>query len=281
MNKTNMMNKIFDINNITFSYPGEQPSVKEISFTVNQGERLALLGANGSGKSTLLHLLDGLYFPQSGSITAFDKILTEDALERPPFGPDFRSKVGFLFQNSDAQLFCSTVEEEIAFSPLQLRWEKAEIMQRIDDTLNLLEISHLRDRTPQNLSGGEKKRVALASLLVVNPSVLLLDEPTAGLDPRSQSMLLEILEQLNEQAGITLITATHDLTLLPHLADRAMVLGEDHCLKADGNAHDILHNTDLLLSVNLIHAHAHRHGDTIHHHPHYHITEHEHSHEIE
>ena len=158
---------------------------------------------------------------------------------------------------------------------------KADILQRIDDILSLLEITHLRDRTPQNLSGGEKKRVALASLLVVNPSVLLLDEPTAGLDPRSQSMLLEILEQLNAEAGITLITATHDLTLLPHLADRALVLGEDHTLKADGDAHEILHDTDLLLSVNLIHAHAHRHGDTIHRHPHYHITEHEHEHEHE
>ncbi len=273
------MNEIFDIKNITYSYPGEKLSVKDISFTVKQGERLALLGANGSGKSTLLHILDGLYFPQTGSITAFEKLLTEDSLEHPPYGPFFRKEVGFLFQNSDAQLFCSTVEEEIAFAPLQLKWSTDEIMQRIDDVMNLLEISRLRDRTPQNLSGGEKKRVALASLLVVNPSVLLLDEPTAGLDPRSQSMLLEILEQLNTQAGITLITATHDLTLLPHLADRALVICEDHQLKADGSAHEILHDVDLLLSVNLIHAHAHKHGDIIHRHPHHHITEHEHQHE--
>jgi len=252
--------------------------VNDVSFTVESGERLALLGANGSGKSTLLHLLDGLFFPQQGLITAFGQCLTEGELERLPFGAQFRQRVGFLFQNSDAQLFCATVEEELAFAPLQLRWSKAEIHQRIDDALRLLEISHLRDRTPQNLSGGEKKRVALASLLIVNPTVLLLDEPTAGLDPRSQSMLLEILEQLHQQTGMTLITATHDLTLLPHLADRALVLGEDHRLVADGSAHDILSNIELLLSVNLIHAHSHRHGETIHRHPHQHFTEHEHPH---
>lgn len=161
---------------------------------------------------------------------------------------------------------------------MQLRLPKDEIRERIDDTLRLMEIEHLRDRTPHNLSGGEKKRVALASLLVVSPSVLLLDEPTAGLDPRNQSMLLEILEQLH-QAGMTLITGTHDLTLLPHLADRALVLDEDHRLAADGPAKDILYDDDLLYSVNLIHAHTHRHGDVVHIHPHHHIQMHEHSHD--
>lgn len=270
---------IFKVNDVRFAYPGHDASVAGVSFGVEAGERLALLGANGSGKSTLLHLLDGLFFPQEGSITAFGQCLTEEVLERPPFGPQFRRDVGFLFQHSDAQLFCATVAEELAFAPLQLRWPKETIYQRIDETLHLLEIAHLRDRTPQRLSGGEKKRVALASLLIVNPTVLLLDEPTAGLDPRSQSVLLEILERLHEDTGMTLITATHDLTLLPHLADRALVLGEDHRLAADAAAHDILHNTELLLAVNLIHAHSHRHGETVHEHPHVHITEHEHEHE--
>jgi len=269
---------VFVVEDARFAYPGREASVNGVSFTVEPGERLALLGANGSGKSTLLHLLDGLYFPQAGTITAFGQSLGEEAIERAPFGPQFRKDVGFLFQNSDAQLFCATVEEELAFAPLQLRWPMAEIHQRIDDTLQLLEIAHLRDRAPQNLSGGEKKRVALASLLIVHPSVLLLDEPTAGLDPRSQSVLLEILEQLHQQAGMTLITATHDLTVLPHIADRALVLSEEHRLVADGAASTILQDTDLLLSVNLIHAHAHRHGETLHQHPHLHVIEHDHSH---
>jgi len=271
------MPEIFSVDDVSYAYPGQGPSLAGVSFQVSAGERVALVGANGSGKTTLLQLLDGLYFPQAGSVTAFGERLTEASLDRPPFGPRFRQSVGLLFQNSDAQLFCASVEEELAFAPLQLRWPREAIEQRMRDALELLEIAHLRERSPQNLSGGEKKRVALASLLVVSPSVLLLDEPTAGLDPRSQSLLLEILEQLWE-SGMTIVTATHDLTLLPHLADRALVLGEDHRLAAAGPAAEILENDDLLLAVNLIHAHTHRHGAVVHLHPHHHITAHEHEH---
>ncbi|MHB9037137.1 MAG: energy-coupling factor ABC transporter ATP-binding protein [Armatimonadota bacterium] len=274
-----MTDNLFSIRNISFAYPGESPCLSEVSFDVTAGERIALLGANGSGKSTLLHILDALYFPTDGAIAALGHELTEESVETPPFGPRFRKEVGFLFQNSDAQLFCSTVEDELAFAPLQIKgWSRDEIMSRIDDTLELLEITHLRSRTPQKLSAGQKKLVALASILVVGPSVLLLDEPTAGLDPRSQSMLLEILDQLHA-AGITLITATHDLALLPHLADRVIVLSEEHKLVADGTVDGILHDVELLLSVNLIHAHSHRHGDTIHTHPHEHVVAHGHSHD--
>ena len=272
------MKSLFSVEHISFAYPGASLSLDDVSFSIGCGERVALLGANGSGKSTLLHILDALYFPTSGLITALDHSLTEEAVERPPFGPRFRKEVGFLFQNSDAQLFCATVEEELAFAPLQLKcFSKDEIHQRIDDTLTLLEIPHLRDRSPQTLSVGQKKRVALASLLIVNPSVLLLDEPTAGLDPRSQSMLLDILQELN-QAGVTLIAATHDLALLPHIADRAIVLNELHQLAADAPVDQVLEDVDLLLSVNLIHAHTHRHDNHTHSHPHYHIVGHEHQH---
>lgn len=272
------MTDVFRVDHISYAYPGHALGVVDVSFSVRRGERVALLGANGSGKSTLLHLLDGLYFPTTGTITALGEPVTEESLERPPFGPKFRQAVGYLFQNAEAQLFCPTVEDELAFAPLQLRWPKEEIHKRITDTLDLLEISHLRTRTPQALSGGEKKRVALAALLIVTPSVLLLDEPAAGLDPRSQAQVLEFLEQLY-QAGITLITATHDLTMLPHLADRALVLNEEHRLVADAPAEQVLADFDLLLSVNLIHAHTHRHGHLIHSHPHQHIIAHEHQHQ--
>lgn len=268
---------LFTIDHLSFAYPGRPPCLMDVSFRVQPGERLALLGANGSGKSTLLHLLNGLYFPTAGSITALGTVLSEEALERAPFGPRFRKEVGFLFQSSDAQLFCASVEEELAFAPLQLRLPRAEIAQRIDDTLGLLEIAHLRERAPQTLSSGEQKRVALASLLVVNPTVLLLDEPTAGLDPRSQSLLLEMLAALHA-AGMTLITATHDLTLLPHLADRVLVISEEHRLVADAPTETVLVDLDLLLAVNLIHAHTHRHGSLMHSHPHQHIVAHEHAH---
>jgi cobalt/nickel transport system ATP-binding protein len=147
----------------------------------------------------------------------------------------------------------------------------------VGDILQLLGLAHLRGRVPAALSAGEKKRVALASLLTLNPSVLLLDEPTAGLDPRSQSEFLDLLWGLNER-GVTLVTATHDLGVLPHLADRALVLGEDHRIAAEGSSREILRDTDLLLRVNLIHAHRHRHGDVVHAHPHDHAVGHEHSH---
>lgn len=270
--------EVFRVDKVHFSYPGEAESLTDISFAIAAGERVVLLGANGSGKSTLLHLLDGLYFPQQGSVQAFGETLRERELEGTEFARRFRQEVGFLFQNSEAQLFSASVEEELAFGPLQVGWPSESIRERIADTLRLLEITHLRERVPQRLSSGEKKRVALASLLVMSPSVLLLDEPTAGLDPRSQSMLLEILDQLH-RAGLTLVTATHDLTLLPHLADRALVLSEEHRLVADAPAAEVLANTELLLSVNLIHAHRHRHGALLHEHPHQHITGHEHPHE--
>ncbi len=264
-----MTTPFFHVDKVSFCYPGGALCLDEVSFSITPGERVALLGPNGCGKSTLLHLIDGLYFPKAGEIRAMGHVLSEEALEKPPFGPRFRKEVGFLFQNADVQLFCPTVEEELAFGPLQLGWSRGEIEWRINSTLEMLEIPKLRHRAPQNLSGGEKRRVALASLLVLNPSALLLDEPTAGLDPRSQSLMLNILEQLRE-TGMTLVAATHDLTLLPHLADRAVVLGEDHRVAADAAVDDVLDDLDLLMRVNLIHAHSHRHGRIVHQHPHQH-----------
>jgi len=269
---------LFAVSGVRFAYAGQPPCLDGISFEVPVGERLALVGANGSGKSTLLHLLDGLYAPSEGSVAYLGTALSQRALSSAPFGPRFRQQVGFLFQNSDAQLFCPTVEEELAFGPLQMGWGADEVARRIEEALALLEIGRLRGRAPAALSAGEKKRVALASLLVLAPSVLLLDEPTAGLDPRSQSLLLEILEALHAR-GLTLVTATHDLTLLPHLADRVIVLSEEHRVVADGEAGPVLADTDLLLAVNLIHAHSHRHGRLVHSHPHRHVVAHDHGHD--
>jgi cobalt/nickel transport system ATP-binding protein len=268
---------VFAVQGVRFAYPGQPPCLDGVSFGVRRGERLALVGANGSGKSTLLHLLDGLYFPAEGSVAYLGLPISQGTVGGGELGPRFRQEVGFLFQNSDAQLFCPSVEDELAFGPLQMGWTQDEVLRRIEDTLALLEIGGLRGRAPAALSAGEKKRVALASLLVLAPSVLLLDEPTAGLDPRGQSLLLEILEGLHVR-GLTLVTATHDLTLLPHLADRVLVLSEEHRLVGDGDPERVLADTDLLLAVNLIHAHSHRHERLVHSHPHQHVVAHEHVH---
>jgi cobalt/nickel transport system ATP-binding protein len=268
---------VFGFDGVCFSYPGFGTCLEEVSLRVGRGERIALLGANGSGKSTVLRLMDGLQFASRGEVRALGEALSPATVERPPFGPRFRKEVGFLFQDSDAQLFSPTVEEELAFGPLQMGWGREEITERISGALDLMSISALRRRSPQSLSAGEKKKVALASLLVLSPSVLLLDEPTAGLDPRSQGSLLELLDELHG-AGLTTVTATHDLELVPHLADRAIVLGEDHRVAADRPVRDVLADTDLLVRVNLIHAHRHRHGALVHSHPHRHTVMHEHPH---
>lgn len=272
-----MSEPLFQVERATFGYPGHEPSLVDVSFSVQPGERVAVLGANGSGKSTLLHLLDGLFFVQQGAVRFAGTALSASSVDRPPLGRRFREEVGFLFQNSDAQLFGATVEDELAFGPLQIGLTPKEIERRIADTLALLDIEDLRHRVPQRLSAGEKKTVALASLLTMGPRLLLLDEPTAGLDPRSQSTLVDILQQLHE-GGVTLLTATHDLILCEHVADRAIVISEEHRLVADGPLDTILHDLDLLKAVNLVHVHAHHHGGSIHRHAHIHLTPHEHEH---
>ena len=268
---------IFEVQEACFAYPGEVPGLLGATLTIRCGERVALLGANASGKSTLLQLLDGLYFAQSGAINAFGTRLTEAVVETPPFSRFFRQQVGFLFQNSDVQLFSPTVEEEVAFGPLQLGLGQDEVHERVDETLALLGLEALRNRAPHTLSGGEKKRVALASLLSVGPAVLLLDEPTGGLDPRSQQGLIELLAVLS-QAGVTLVTATHDLSFASEVADRAVVLSEEHRVVRDAPIGDVLDDLDLLLAVNLIHTHAHEHGSYSHVHAHAHNVPHGHEH---
>jgi cobalt/nickel transport system ATP-binding protein len=270
---------IFDLDHVEYRYPGGGVALRDVTFSIAAGERVALLGANGSGKSTLLHLLDGLYFASRGSVSAFGTRLTEQTVDTPPFSGWFRRQVAFLFQNSDAQLFCARVDEELAYGPLQLRLPPAEVEQRVSDVLQLLEIGHLRTRPPQQLSEGEKKKVALASVLTTGPRVLLLDEPSSGLDPRTQQWLVEFLNELHS-AGVTLITASHDLALVADIADRAAVLSEDHRLVRDAPCADVLADTDLLLSVNLIHTHVHAHGAMVHAHAHRHDSSHEHEHPI-
>jgi cobalt/nickel transport system ATP-binding protein len=229
-----------------------------VSLEIRSGEKVALLGANGCGKSTLLKILDGLLFPDRGSYRAFGEPVTEDDLEDEQFSMGFRSRVGFIFQNSDAQVFSPTVREDVAFGPLQLGWSRDKVARRIDDVLSMLEITELADRAPFQLSGGEKKRVAIASVLVMNPEVLLFDEPTAALDPRTQAWLVELILELN-RAGKTIVMATHDLDILDTVADRCVVFSEDHRIAAEGAPKDVLADRDLLLNVNLIHDHTHVH----------------------
>jgi cobalt/nickel transport system ATP-binding protein len=263
--------EVFTLRDVRHEYAPGVGALAGIDLTVSSGEHIAIVGANGSGKSTLLKMLDGLVFPTSGSIRAFGAPLTADSLEEPDNRRSFRSRVGFVFQDADVQLFCSDVFEELAFGPLQLGLNREEVMERVDEAAAQLRIERLLGRAPYTLSGGEKKRVAIASVLTMRPQVLLMDEPTNALDPRSQVWLLDVLSEWKAE-GRTVVIATHDLSAAAEEADRMVVLSEDHRVVADGPPEQILARRDMLLSVNLIHEHAHRHASTSH------VHAHEHSH---
>jgi cobalt/nickel transport system ATP-binding protein len=243
---------VFSCRDLEYSYLDRFPALAGVSLDVVRGEKLALLGANGCGKSTLLKVLDGLVFPTAGTFHAFGEPVTEAALEDEQFSRGFRARVGFVFQNSDAQVFSPSVLEEVAFGCLQMGLSREETLDRVSDVLRMLGISELADRAPFQLSGGQKKRVAIASVLVMNPEVLLFDEPTAALDPRTQRWLAELILELNA-AGKTIVLATHDLEALRLIADRALVLGEDHTVVRDGTPAELLADRSLLLAVNQIH----------------------------
>lgn len=264
------MKSLLSLNRVSFSYLRTAPVVRDMTVEFHQGERAVILGANGTGKSTLLSLLNGLVFAQHGEVRAFGRVLSERVLEEREFCREFRKKIAFVFQNPDVQLFSPTVGEDIAFGPLQLGFPRDRVKDIVDELLESLHIQDLRDRAPHTLSDGQKKKVAIASSLATDPDVLLMDEPTNGLDPRTQVWLIELLHSLH-QKGKTIITATHDLAIAVDIAERAIVFSEDHTLAGDGPIDEIIENDDLLLSVNLIHEHAHTHGGTAHVHRHGHF----------
>ncbi len=262
---------IFEVRDVTYSYQ-DVKALDGLNLAIMPGQRIALLGANGSGKSTLLNILDGLYFPDSGSVSFQGDPLTESRLSGE-IEFDFRRRVALVFQNPDVQLFNPTVFDEVAFGPLQLQWPKERIRLAVAGILQQLEITYLKDRSPHHLSTGEKKRVALASVLILDPEVLLLDEPTAALDPKSESWMIDFLVSCAGGTK-TVVTATHDLDLLEDIADACHIFQQGRII-ASGTPSEILNNQPLLLSSNLIHAHRHSHSPgEAHSHPHRHGHQH-------
>jgi cobalt/nickel transport system ATP-binding protein len=243
-------NAVFELDDVGFAYDTPIVALEHLNLVVNPGESLAILGSNGSGKSTLLKILDGLFFPTSGSVRSFGRSLNEDVLRDDRFNFEFRRRVGFVFQDSEAQLFMPTVWEEVAFAPLQLGVDPDEVQQRVDQALQALQIEKLKDRAPHQLSGGEKRRVALASVLSLSPEVWLLDEPSAGLDPRSAAWLVGFINA-QRQVGKTVVVATHDLSLVELTSDRIYVLSEEHRVMAEGTPQEILADHSLLVEFNL------------------------------
>jgi cobalt/nickel transport system ATP-binding protein len=269
------MEDIISLKNLNYSYYGKIPALRNINLSVKKGEMFAIIGLNGSGKSTLLNIINALVFPDSGEVLFEGNPVTEKSLKDKFIGMHFRQQMGYIFQNPDIQLFCPTVFDELLFGPLQLNLPLETAQERAEQTLSYLGIGYLKERPVYMLSGGEKKRVAIASVLTMNPEVLLVDEPLSSLDPKTQTFFVELLLELNH-SGKTIIFTTHQLDLIEHLQPGVAVLSEDHTICKTGTAAEILSDKDLLISVNLIHEHIHKHGDTEHKHYHSHYVFHKH-----
>jgi cobalt/nickel transport system ATP-binding protein len=259
---------MIDITNVYYSYEGVN-ALYNVNLHIDKGEAVALMGPNGSGKSTLLKLINGIISPDQGVYLFSNHEITHKKLQDPQFAKSFHQKVGFVFQNSDTQLFCADVYDEIAFGPRQMGMNEDEIKNRVDDCLKLLDIQDFKRRSPYHLSGGEKRKVAIACVLSLNPEVLVLDEPMNGLDPRTQRWLVEFLIHLNK-AGKTLITSTHNLELVQEISTRAILFNENHTIVADMPTSKLLEEIDLLKEVNLVDKYYHSHEGKDHRHFHDH-----------
>ncbi|MFA5093235.1 MAG: ABC transporter ATP-binding protein [Candidatus Omnitrophota bacterium] len=268
-----MDNLIYKLNNLYYSYLGKIPALSGVSMEIKSGQKICVIGANGSGKSTLLQILDGLIFPDTGEVKFGQQVLNEKKFQDDKFCQEFRRKVGFVFQNPDVQLFCPTVEEDIVFGPLQLGFSKAEIKQRLDKLAYALELKDLLKRLPHQLSIGEKRKVAIASVLIIQPEVIILDEPTAGLDPLTSRRIIDILIEENAK-GKTIITATHDLHIVEEISDLVYVFNNQKTIIRFGQPSVVLNDNALLESNNLVHIHSHKHKDKVHVHPHLHLDHH-------
>lgn len=259
---------LFELEGVSVELGG-RPVLRDLSLTVNRGERVVLLGVNGCGKTTLLKLLDGLTPPARGVVRYDGHPLDARALEDAAFRRRFRSEVGLLFQNVDAMLFNPTVADEIAFGPRQLGLADAEARAR--RWAQTLEATPLLERPPFELSGGEKKRVALAAILALEPKVLLMDEATASLDPASSGKLLDLLAGLD---GVTVLSSTHNLSLAEELGTRAILLAPGRPgVLFDGPPAELLASEALLIESGLAHRHQHRHRGGGHAHFHVHDGE--------
>jgi cobalt/nickel transport system ATP-binding protein len=259
---------IFELAAASLSVDG-RPVLGDLSFSIAGGERVVVLGVNGCGKSTLLRLLDGLAFATGGAVRYGGATLDARTLGDPSFRRRFRGEVGFLFQNVDAMLFNPTVADEIAFGPRQLGLDDVE--GRVARQADLLGVTALLSRPPFELSGGEKKRVALAALLACDPRVLLLDEATANLDPAWAGRLVDLLAA---RADLTVVAATHNLSVAEELGSRALLLATDRPgLLFDGPTAALLRDPMLLVRSGLAHRHHHAHEGTGHAHFHVHDVE--------
>ena len=240
LSDTSLNENVICVDRLTVTGTNDAEILKDVSFSLHAGEKVAIIGENGAGKSTLLLSLVGIVSPSSGTISVGSTVLNKKNLAQ------IREKIGMVFQNPDDQLFMPNVYDDIAFGPRNMGVGEEEISRRIDDVLEKLGISHLRNRMTGKLSGGEKRSIAIASILVMNPNVILFDEPTSYLDPKSRRLLIQELSSL----GHTQLIATHDLDMAMDVCNRVVILQNGE-IQATGPAKEILMNEALLKKCGL------------------------------
>lgn len=236
--------ELININKVSYTYSDGSRALDNVSMSIKAGERIAVIGPNGAGKSTLFQLFNGLLKATSGSVTIDGMEIRKKNLSK------IRSTVGMVFQDSDDQLFNSTVRQEIAYGLINMGLSGTKLDKEIYWALDLVDMKDFIDKSPHNLSGGQKKKIALASVLAMKPKILVLDEPTVALDPRGVNKLIKLLNKINKELGITLIFATHDVDIVPLLADRIYVLNSGKTILS-GSASEVFSKKDILRKINL------------------------------
>ena len=240
-----MTNIQLSTENLSFTYPDGTQALKNINIEIEKGETVAIIGPNGAGKSTLFSHFNGLTEPTSGCVKIEDKPISfeKDELLK------VRQKVGIVFQDPNDQLFAPTVKEDIAFGPMNLGLSYDEVEKRVEDALKMVGMENYEDKTPHHLSGGQQKRIAIAGIIAMKPELMILDEPTAGLDPDGVEKVLNIMNQLNEE-GMTLIISSHDIDMISKYADKIFVLYNGEIIES-GNKNKIFSDMELLKKAHL------------------------------
>jgi len=235
---------LIETKHLSYSYRDGVRALDDVSFVAPRNVKIAVIGPNGAGKSTLFRHLNGILLAREGQVLVMGEPVTRRNLR------EVRKFVGVVFQNPDDQIFAPTVEQDVAFGPTNLGLDEATVMHRVDEALGLLGIEHLRARPPHHLSGGEKKRVAIAGVLAMEPGVLVMDEPTAGLDPRGRDDLIGFVNELSRGFGMTVVLSTHELDLVTEFADYVYVMDRGAVL-AQGTPGEVFEQEEMLRRARL------------------------------
>ena len=233
-----------NVTDLFYTYPDGTEALKGVNFKVMEGERVAVIGSNGSGKSTLFYHLNGLFSPTKGTVLINEEEITKTNLDK------IRMTVGLVFQDPDDQLFAPTVWEDVAFGPRNMGLSKREVAERVNSALNMLHIADLKDKRPDNLSGGQKRLVSIAGVLAMNPEIIVLDEPTSNLDPCTSTAVMHLLVDLSRRMNIALIIATHDVDAIPQYADRIYVMHRGRFV-AEGTPEVVFSNASVVRESHL------------------------------